>query len=1381
MISRKVPLFAGLLFVAFINVAMGRGDSTWKSFSDGYAENTSPIVRLSQSHTDGFIIEIEIPGIQLYEKLAKDKKFVSVNVPPYDSTTPQMVVTSTSEIGKPKLPIFRAFIAIPQHTEVIRPEIIASSFCVLEDICVYPTGKLVDHSGEFYEEFTIDDGFYSSLPTTPLPPFIKEDGVRGLFSSDVLYPPLLARTIGSFYLRDTHLTCLEICPFQYNPAKKQLRCYWKIQLRIRFNNARTDSGVLSDMFASLTNDCVLWCSKAILNYPRTIQRAPAAENTSKEGNVYNPTNLSKSCKADYLIIAPDVFYKHPKVTDLASWRTKYNGFDVAIVNTSDIYRQFGGGDDGIRNFIKYAYEFWTAPNSSDGHLAYVLFVGDVEYIPTHLSNNNIFFEDTNIATDNWYACLSGDDYIPDVMLGRLSVKNTYELDVVMDKIIQYEKNPYRGEWVKRVLLITGTIESQIDDLEYTKNEILLPAGYIVTELSKLAGDDFEDVIYEINRGHIIVDYVGHGFRDGWEIFRQSCIPDLNNKRMLPVIFNMACSTTAFDDEKDCFAESMLKAPNGGCVAFFGSSRLTSTSEIAFSLSRGMVQNHLFVLGEIVMNVKLLSTLSEQNLELYNLLGDPALSLYAPRSDYYRKSDLAISPADITFVPEEGKGEATSNSLVEINAVVHNIGETGAEDVIVEFFRDGVTHPLPPPEKRVTQQFIGKRKIDYIPPKGTGEASISWRVPRGKAQNKILVKANPVDGEEYSYDNHAVKTLWVSIEAKNFPIVIDSSISSSTSSASAPVLFDLDGDGDMELIAIGEQQASSSFYVSAWRRDGALMENFPVSTLASNQYRQDMVELSPAVGDVDSDGFAEIVCVMRTKKIYLLRHNGRIAGGFPVQLRAFAASPPVLYDVNGDGKLEIILALTNGEVDVLKYDGTPLDGFPVFVHSNSQSAFAPPTVAIGDVDGDGKPEIVVKFLRLNDNLGEYVILNHDGSRIENSPLEIPGANLFPPSLGDVDNDCCAEIILVSEEKNLYVLNHNGTLKAGFPTMTKNAITSPPVLGDIDGDGLLEIVATSIDCVYAWHHDGACVSGFPIYARGENSHPIIADMDGDSRSEIIFVNKGIQAYHHDGSPVDGFPIKFDSYKISALSLADVDVDGYLEMAVTTGGGEIHLLDDVGIYNPGCMEWPTALHDAMNTNAYSAQTTLPMPKIYLKSTQQDRNIVLSWRKESDLKDITFYKILRAVFPTGPFLTLATVGKNESMYVDNTATVNVSYWYRIVAENGTETPIVSNIASACLISSEIMLRDVCNYPNPAPGAKHPDSTIFRFYVAEDAKVRISIYNIAGQLVDEINHDARGDAYNEVEWKISSVASGLYFYMVEATRKSGEKVNKIGRLVVRK
>jgi len=528
--------------------------------------------------------------------------------------------------------------------------------------------------------------------------------------------------------------------------------------------------------------------------------------------------------------------------------------------------------------------------------------------------------------------------------------------------------------------------------------------------------------------------------------------------------------------------------------------------------------------------------------------------------------------------------------------------------------------------------------------------------------------------------------------------------------------------------------------------------------------------------------------LRTKKVYLLHYDGRIAEGFPVQLRAFATSSPVLYDVNGDGKLDITIALTNGEVDVLKHDGTPLDGFPAFIHSNNEAAFAPPTVAIGDVDGDEKPEIVVKFLRPDDSLGEYVLLNHDGSGVGAgkegvfTPLEVPYANLFPPSLGDVDNDRCAEIVLVSDEKNIYVLNHNGTLTAGFPTTTKDAITSPPVLGDIDGDGLLEIAVTSIDYVYVWHHDGTLLNGFPIYARGKNSHPLLADIDGDGSVEIIFVNNGIRAYHHDGSPVDGFPIKFNSYAISAPFLADIDADGYLEMAVTTSIEEIHLMDDVGIYSPKHMEWGTALHDTMNTNSYSAKITLPMPKIYLTSAQRDGSIVLSWRQEANLADVTSYRILRAVFPTGPFFTLAEVGKDTLMYVDNTATADTIYWYRIVAENETTTQIVSNIARAFLTPpSGLMLKNVCNYPNPAPSTQHPDSTIFSFYITEDAKVRIRIYDIAGRLVDDINHDAKGNAVNEVEWKISSIASGLYIYVVEATKTSGEKVGKRGRLVVMK
>ena len=70
---------------------------------------------------------------------------------------------------------------------------------------------------------------------------------------------------------------------------------------------------------------------------------------------------------------------------------------------------------------------------------------------------------------------------------------------------------------------------------------------------------------------------------------------------------------------------------------------------------------------------------------------------------------------------------------------------------------------------------------------------------------------------------------------------------------------------------------------------------------------------------------------------------------------------------------------------------------------------------------------------------------------------------------------------------------------------------------------------------------------------------------------------------------------------------------------------------------------------------------------------------------------------------------------------------------------------------------------------------------IAEDAQIRIRIYNIAGQLVDDLKYDARGGVTNEVEWQIDSVASGLYIYVVEATRASGDKVKREGRLVILK
>ncbi len=83
---------------------------------------------------------------------------------------------------------------------------------------------------------------------------------------------------------------------------------------------------------------------------------------------------------------------------------------------------------------------------------------------------------------------------------------------------------------------------------------------------------------------------------------------------------------------------------------------------------------------------------------------------------------------------------------------------------------------------------------------------------------------------------------------------------------------------------------------------------------------------------------------------------------------------------------------------------------------------------------------------------------------------------------------------------------------------------------------------------------------------------------------------------------------------------------------------------------------------------------------------------------------------------------------------------------------------------------KKVYNYPNPAPAGKYTDSTIFRYHVTSDSHVKINIYNIAGRLVDSLEAEAIGGEYNEKEWDISNVASGIYIYVIEIQPASGNK-----------
>lgn len=84
-------------------------------------------------------------------------------------------------------------------------------------------------------------------------------------------------------------------------------------------------------------------------------------------------------------------------------------------------------------------------------------------------------------------------------------------------------------------------------------------------------------------------------------------------------------------------------------------------------------------------------------------------------------------------------------------------------------------------------------------------------------------------------------------------------------------------------------------------------------------------------------------------------------------------------------------------------------------------------------------------------------------------------------------------------------------------------------------------------------------------------------------------------------------------------------------------------------------------------------------------------------------------------------------------------------------------------------------NYPNPV----YEDQTVIHYYVAEDSKINIKIFDLAGDLVAELNDDAAGGFDNETIWNVNDVQSGVYLARIEASSSSGKTESNIIKIAI--
>ncbi len=412
------------------------------------------------------------------------------------------------------------------------------------------------------------------------------------------------------------------------------------------------------------------------------------------------------------------------------------------------------------------------------------------------------------------------------------------------------------------------------------------------------------------------------------------------------------------------------------------------------------------------------------------------------------------------------------------------------------------------------------------------------------------------------------------------------------------LADFDDDGKLEVI---RPTTMNQIYI--WKFDGTLYPGWPKTLNNAGQYAAAVADVDL---DGDYEIAVNTRGLTSGGKVYLFDENGNLKPGWPYTAPSngnFSESP-CLADINGDDTLEIIVGERDypiGHLHVLRYDGTEFPGaWPC-----SLDHVPTGTAAVGDINLDGIKEIV--FYSYNSlyvfkpNGG--IVPGWPQTMPNGRNFSYQSAALADVD----DDDTLEIISAMHKNGGgVYVWRHNGVLQNGWPFDLPRWTYCPPTVADLyrDNDlkvicGLSGIIGGAADVIYAFDDNASVLSGFPIIqpdGDAAEGNITVADIDGDEDMEIIFTSNlmttadsagYLYAVHHDGSPVSGWPLRpFGFTYLNGVTVADVDGDDSMDIiAVSAYESEMQVsIWEAGVlFNRMSWEWPTYHFDMTRTGLY------------------------------------------------------------------------------------------------------------------------------------------------------------------------------------------------------
>lgn len=201
---------------------------------------------------------------------------------------------------------------------------------------------------------------------------------------------------------------------------------------------------------------------------------------------------------------------------------------------------------------------------------YVLLVGDDEHIPSYRMGEGL--------SDAHYTLIDGDDFFPEMIIGRISTQSVSDLQIQLKKISQREKTYFSA----RALLIASnhySSQTGIYDWEHMKVVYNILQNKQFSSIFELYEDHLnneenippseKEILHRINQGISIVNYLGYGSYDAWQSgnFNHNSIEKINYTYEYPIVISAACLNGHFA-ERECFAEKWMNTSfeNQACGA-----------------------------------------------------------------------------------------------------------------------------------------------------------------------------------------------------------------------------------------------------------------------------------------------------------------------------------------------------------------------------------------------------------------------------------------------------------------------------------------------------------------------------------------------------------------------------------------------------------------------------------------------------------------------------------------------------------------------------------------------------------------------------------------------------------------------------------------------